>query len=98
MRVKVGVAYGSDVDAVRKALLDVAAQSKHLAEDPEPRVRFREFGDSSLNFELLGWIDEPVLRGPALDELNTAVYHRFRQDGIQIPFPQRDVHVKNDVG
>lgn len=94
IRVKVGVAYGSDIGAVRKALLDVAAAEELVCDDPEPRVRFRVFGESSLDFELLGWISEPVFRGRALDVLNTAVYERFAADGIQIPFPQRDVHIK----
>lgn len=96
VRVSVGVAYGSDVDKVREALLDVAAKSRFVVQDPAPRVRFREFGASSLNFELLTWIEEPVMRGRALDELNTAVYKRFNQDGITIPFPQTDVHLKKD--
>ena len=93
IRIKIGVAYGSDLDQVRRVLLAVAEQSEHLGSDPAPRVRFRVFGESSLNFELLGWIDEPVLRGRAIDELNTAVYKAFNREGIQIPFPQRDVHL-----
>ncbi|MCP4601122.1 MAG: mechanosensitive ion channel family protein [Proteobacteria bacterium] len=96
VRVNVGVAYGSDIDKVREVLLDIAEKSKYLATDPEPRVRFREFGDSSLNFQLMGWVDEPMLRGQALDELNTAVYKRFAKEDIRIPFPQRDVHLKKE--
>ncbi len=93
VRVTVGVAYGSDIDQVRRVLLEVAAASEHLAESPEPRVRFREFGDSALIFQLLGWIREPALRGLVLDALNTAVYKRFAEENIKIPFPQRDVHL-----
>jgi small-conductance mechanosensitive channel len=96
VRVTVGVAYGSDVDRVREVLLEVAAKSGHLADDPQPRVRFREMGDSALVFQLLGWIEEPVLRGRAVDELNTAVYKRFAEENITIPFPQRDVHLIKD--
>ncbi len=95
VRVTVGVAYGSDVDKVRTALMDVAEASSYLGADPEPRVRFREFADSALTFQLLGWIDEPVLRGRALDELNSMVYKRFAEDGIEIAFPQLDVHLKS---
>jgi len=94
IRVSVGVAYGSDVDQVRQVLLDVAASSQSVCETPEPRVRFRRFGDSALDFELLGWIPEPILRGRVLDELNAAVYKRFAAENITIPFPQRDLHVK----
>ena len=92
--VTVGVAYGSDVDQVRQELMEAARGTEHVVEDPEPRVRFAEFGDSALIFRLLCWIDEPVLRGQAIDALNTAVYKRFNAEGIQIPFPQRDVHIK----
>jgi MscS family membrane protein len=93
VRVNVGVAYGSDIDHVREVLAHIAEQSEYLVADPEPRVRFRELGDSSLNFQLLGWVQEPGLRGAALDELYTAVYKRFAQERITIPFPQRDVHL-----
>ncbi len=94
IRIKVGVAYGSDIDAVRASLLAVADAEELICADPDPRVRFRAFGESSLDFELLCWIDEPELRGRAMDALNTAVYKRFAADGIQIPFPQRDLHIK----
>jgi MscS family membrane protein len=94
LRIQVGVAYGSDVDRVRQVLLEVAAAVEHVCRDPEPRVRFRSFGDSSLNFELLVWIDEPVQRGVTQDALNTAVYKRFQADGIEIPYPKRDVYVR----
>ena len=96
-RIAVGVAYGSDVDLVRKVLLDVAhagAQEGHLSSSPEPRVRFREFGDSALLFELLYWIEDPVLRGRVQDWLNTAIYKALGKAEIEIPYPKRDVYVK----
>jgi small-conductance mechanosensitive channel len=61
-------------------------------------VRFRTFGASSLDLELLCWIDEPVLRGRMVHELNTEVYKAFHREGIQIPFPQRDVHMIQPAG
>lgn len=94
VRVKVGVAYGSDIDKVKEVLMGVAEAEPLICQDPEPRVRFRNFGDSSLDVELLGWIEMPVQRGRALDALNTAVYKRFAEEGIQIPFPQRDIYLK----
>ena len=94
VRVQVGVAYGSDIDRVREVLTQVASESSHLCSDPEPRVRFRAFGESGLNFELLGWIDLPELRGRALDALNSEVYKQFRAHGIEIPFPKRDLYIK----
>ena len=92
--IDVGVAYGSDIDQVRRVLMDVAAASKSLAADPEPRVRFRQLGDSSLDFQLLGWVEQPELRGQAIDELLTTIYKRFAAEKITIPFPQRDVHLR----
>ena len=94
IRVAVGVAYGSDIDQVIAALSGVAGAHSEVCTVPEPRVRFREFGDSSLNFELLCWIDQPVDRGRLTHELNCAVYKAFAEEQISIPFPQRDLHVR----
>jgi small-conductance mechanosensitive channel len=94
VRVTVGVAYGSDIDKVRRVLKQVAAVSTYLVVEPEPRVRFREFGPSALTFQLMGWIEEPVLRGRALDELHTQVYKHFKENNIVIAFPQVDVNLK----
>ncbi len=95
LRVKVGVAYGSDLDKVHAVLEDVARTHPDVCREPAPRVRFRAFGDSSLDHELLCWVEKPVLRGRTLHRLNTAVYKRFRAEGIEIPFPQRDVHLRS---
>lgn len=95
VRVKVGAGYGCDVAHVRTVLDRIAAENQYVAEHPEPRVRLRALGDSALQFELLCWIDEPVLRGRTLDSLYEAVYNRFREEGIEIPFPKRDVYLQN---
>ncbi len=95
IRVKVGVAYGSDIDTVKSVLMDVAASQPEVCKAPAPRVRFRAFGDSSLDHELLCWVDRPILRGRVTHLLNTAVYKRFIKEGIDIPFPQRDVYIKS---
>jgi MscS family membrane protein len=95
IRVKVGVAYGSDIDKVHDILLDIATSNRDVCKSPEPRVRFRAFGDSSLDHELLCWVERPVLRGRVLHSLNTSVYKRFIQEGVEIPFPQRDLHVRS---
>jgi len=94
IKIKVGVAYGSDIDKVRRVLLEVAAADDNTCREPEPRVRFRQFGVSSLDFELLCWIPEPVLRGRITDSLNCAVYKRFAAESIEIAFPQRDVYIR----
>jgi len=93
VRVKVGVAYGSDLDQVESVLLDVALQHPEIDAEPAPRVRFRAFGNSSLDLELMGWIHEPVLRGRVLHELHSAVYKSFAREGIEIPYPKHDVYL-----
>ncbi len=96
-RISVGVAYGSDVDLVREVLLGVAqaaVEAGTLSQDPTPRVRFRGFGDSALLFQLLYWIEEPVLRGQVQDLLNTSVYKALAKAGLEIPYPKRDLYVR----
>lgn len=94
IRVAVGIAYGSDLDQVIEVLAKVANDHAEVLSNPEPRVRFRTFGDSGLNFELLSWIAEPADRGRVSHELNCAVYNALRNHKIEIPFPQRDIHVR----
>lgn len=93
VRIPVSVAYGSDIDLVEKTLSEIAVSNKNILREPPPRVRFREFGDSGLLFELLCWAKEPALRGLTVHELNSAIYKKFDEIGITIPFPQRDVHL-----
>ncbi|MBW2278682.1 MAG: mechanosensitive ion channel family protein, partial [Deltaproteobacteria bacterium] len=85
VRIAIGVAYGTDIDRLREILLEEAEKSVNLTDDPGPKVRFISFGDSALEFQLRGWVDEPVLRGRAIDELNTAIYKRLTVEGIEIP-------------
>ncbi len=93
VRIPVSVAYGSDIDRVQEVLLDIARGNGNVIAEPAPRIRFRQFGESSLNFELLCWAKEPVLRGVTIHELNCVIYKKFNELGIKIPFPQRDVHL-----
>lgn len=96
IRIKVGVAYASDLRKVEQVLLAVAEQNETVLPDPAPRIRFRTFGDSSLNLELLCWIDQPAQRGRTIHELNCAINEEFQKQGIVIPFPQRDVHIRSE--
>jgi small-conductance mechanosensitive channel len=91
--VNVGVAYGSDIDQVHDVLLDAARCVEYVVDDPEPFVRFVEMGDSALLFRVQGWVDEPVMRGRCIDGLNSAIYKALGAAGIEIPFPQRVVHL-----
>jgi MscS family membrane protein len=94
IRASVGVAYGTDVNHVLQVLEQIGVNSEGLCKDPAPRVRFRAFGASSLDFELLAWISEPSLRGLRMHEMNCEIYRRFSEEKITIPFPQQDVWIK----
>jgi small-conductance mechanosensitive channel len=93
VRIKVGVAYDSDLEKVEAALLGVAGANQSIAHVPEARVRFRAFGDSSLEFELLCWAKTPADRGRVIHELNLAIFNEFQSRKISIPFPQRDIYM-----
>ncbi len=94
IRVKIGVAYGTNIDLVRKILMEIAKNEPLVTNSPEPRVRFRAFGASSLDFELLCWIEDPELRGRTLDKLNVEVYHQFNDQNIEIPYSKQDLYIK----
>jgi len=94
IRVPVGVAYGTDVDAVCDLLEETAKNHPEVVKHPAPRVRMRAFGNSSLDFELLAWIDHPELRGRIRHELLKDIYRMFKHRNIEIPFPQTDIHLR----
>ncbi len=98
IRLPVGAAYGSDVDQVVQVLHDVGLAHPETCADPEPRVRMRGFGDSSLDFELLCWIEEPKDRGRISHEVNVAIYKAFAEAGIEIPYSKHDVYIKETPG
>jgi len=95
MRVPVGVAYGSDVDEVCRVMEEIANDNPQIVKDPAPRARMRALGNSSLDFELMAWIELPELRGLVRHELLMNIYKVFNQKGIKIPFPQTDIHVRS---
>jgi len=96
MSVSVGVAYGTDVDLVKKLLLEVAAENENVVQVPEPRVYFDDFGDSALIFRLMVYIYDISMRNRTPSNLRFAIDKKFRENNIHIPFPQRDVHIKKD--
>lgn len=98
-RIPVGVAYGTDVQLVERVLLEVAAAAKDVMEHPEPVVRLMKFGDSALEFELRVWSETQVHRkGALVSAINLAICEKFREHNIEIPFPQRDIHIRSAVG
>ncbi|BEH09710.1 mechanosensitive ion channel [Geobacter sulfurreducens subsp. ethanolicus] len=95
-RIPVSVAYGSDVNLVERLLLEVAAANADVLEKPPPAVRLMEFGDSGLNFELRAWSTTLIhRRGLLTSALNYGIYKAFTENGIEIPFPRRDIRILN---
>ena len=94
IRITVDVAYGTEIEKAKDIMYQIALASDMICAEPEPRVRFREFGESGLRLQLLGWIERPELRGLAIDKLSTEIYNAYNKENIEIPFPQRTVHIK----
>ena len=94
IRITVDVAYGTDIDYAKELILKIGLNDKDICQDPAPRVRFREFGESGLRLQFLGWIEKPELRGRVIDKLSTSIYKDFNNNNIEIPFPQRTIHIK----
>ncbi|MCA9540349.1 MAG: mechanosensitive ion channel family protein [Myxococcales bacterium] len=95
LRVPIGVAYGTDVDKVIALLLEVARKHPTVLADPPPQALLMAHGESSLDFELRVHYLEPRGRNPLLSALNVAINRALAEAGIEIPFPQRDLHVKS---
>src|SRR5437660_2264065 len=97
-RIPVGVAYGSDIVKVREALLAVARENVNTLEDPAPSVFLKGFGDNSIDFELVVWSSEMSYRPRRYrSDLNFAMEQKLREAGIEIAFPQRDLHIRSGV-
>jgi small-conductance mechanosensitive channel len=93
--IAVGVAYGSDVALVMQTLQECALAHPGVMQNPAPQVLFQSFGDSALNFELRVWVANVDNRLQVTSDLHQDIDRRFRQAGIAIPFPQRDLHVRS---
>lgn len=93
--IDVGVAYGSDLDLVLKALNEVAEESESILHTPKHDVHLRSFGDSSWNMKLIVWVGNVKEHYSILNELNQAIVRKFRAYDIEIPFPQRDINFRN---
>jgi potassium efflux system protein len=97
-QVDVGVAYGSDVQLVRKVLLEMADDMPEVLKDPAPRVDFMDFGDSALIFRVRFWIGSPDFWLSAPTELRFRIDEQFKKHGIEIAFPQQDIHIRSASG
>ncbi len=94
LTLKIGVAYGSDVGQVTQLITEVCQANDRVVEVPPPQIYFTVYGDSSLDFTIWVHVRVPSDRMPATHELNSAIFEAFNAHGIEIPFPQRDLHIK----
>jgi len=95
--ISIGVSYDSDLDLVLNSLKEVAEDNADVLVSPKPEVLFLEFGDSSWNLELRIWIDEPTRHWHVRSDINCAIVRKFRENKIEIPFPQRDLHLRSPL-
>ncbi|MCP4806087.1 MAG: mechanosensitive ion channel family protein [Proteobacteria bacterium] len=97
IRTVVEVAYGSDIEVVREVLMEIALTTRHVVvgdQEVRPRVRFMLFGASGLEFHLLVWVPEPRYKNYVIDQLNTNIYKRFNEMGIEIPYSKHEVFLR----
>ncbi len=95
--INVGVSYSSDLDKVLKALNEVAEEHPKIMKNPKHQVHLTNFGDSSWDMQLRAWIPNVKERYTLRNEINQAIVRKFADYGIEIPFPQRDLHVRSSV-
>jgi potassium efflux system protein len=95
MDVPVGVSYDADPEHVTRTLLRATEGVQFVLEEPKPTVQFTEFGDSSLNFRLLFWSDKPRRHLVIKSAVRYRIHRLFKEEGIEIPNPQRDVHIRS---
>ncbi len=95
--IEVGVSYNSDLETVLRSLKEVALENQEILRDPKPDVHLREFGDSSWNMKLRVWIDNPKRHPVVRSDINCAIVRKFRENGVEIPFPQRDLHLRSPL-
>lgn len=96
VKITLGVAYGSDPDKVKKIVLDIANSSEFVMNNPAPAIFFRELGESSLNFLLITWVDNFKDKLKVIDDINSKVYREFDKEGIEIPFPCRNIYMRKE--
>jgi small-conductance mechanosensitive channel len=97
VRITISVSYESDIEQVKRVLRDVAIASPNVCKDPEPRVRFRQFADYGLTFQLLLWIERPEMRGRVIDEINSSIFYKFRDENIEIPYPHHVIQMSQKI-
>lgn len=97
LNISVGVSYNSDLDTVLRTLREAALENKEVLKTPQPEVHLKNFGDSSWDMELRIWIGNPKRYRYVRSDINCAIVRKFRENNIEIPFPQRDLHVRTPL-
>ncbi|WP_417469133.1 mechanosensitive ion channel family protein [Maricaulis sp.] len=96
VEIKIGVAYGCDLELAHDLILQAATEHAMCMSEPAPQCFLRNFGDNSIDFTLTFWVEDIVAgRWRPQSDVMFAIWHKFRDNGIEIPFPQRDLHIKN---
>jgi small-conductance mechanosensitive channel len=97
LEIEVGVSYNSDLDKVVNSLLEAAKEHPMILSHPEPKAWLMSFGDSAWNMRLLAWVGDPQGRRQVQSDINCAIVKKFRKNGVEIPFPQRDLHIRTPL-
>ena len=93
--IMIGVAYGTDPKRIMDILYQIASTKEDILSDPEPKVLFSNLGESSIDFELRVWVEDPEKLVGLRSEMVTDIYAALNDAGIELPFPQRDVHLRS---
>lgn len=96
VQIPIEVGYGTNTGTVEDVLLSIAAEANGVLSSPQPNVLFRGFGDSALRYELHAFISHPLQEPRVVDHINREVHRRFAEEGIEIPFPQREISLRDD--
>lgn len=98
LKVPVGVDYGTDIDHAERLMLRAAAESPRVLKSPAPAVWLTGFGDNAILFEIQIWIDDPEKGiGDVRSDVLKRLWHIFREEGVRVPYPQREIHIKADA-
>ena len=93
----VGTSYNSNPQEVIKILLEIVDQHPEVLNDPAPLVYLINFGESSLDFEMTVWLENPIIGKRVISELACQIWKTFAEKNIEIPYPQRDLHIRSDI-
>ncbi len=95
VRIPIGVSYDADIDHVLDVLVGIAERHEQVADFPEPSARLVEFGDNSIDLMLMAWVSDPAIHRAVAVDINLEIWRTLKAEGIEIPFPQRDLHLRS---